>query len=366
MNLLWITALLGYHGWQWQRDQHRLRALRDATPVPPVSHWANTPLVSVLVAAWNEGAGIETFVHYFDKLRYPHKELVLCAGGDDDTYIRAITYRSSHIQVMKQQAGEGKQDALARAFEYCRGEIIFLSDADCWLEDNVFERTLFPVVTGAYEGCTGSSRPTAEAWANPFIATQAASQLYPTLYLPVQATGILGRNCAIHRTALERSDALQVPAPTGTDYVLWQQLRQSGITVCQIPDSRILTQYPLTVRPYLRQQRRWLRNLVLHGYRFEAQQDVNRSLQTSLTGVALLVGLVVAVVRRGWLATLWQGLCLHMVLARCRYLSVTARLLKTPLTWRHVLFQPVMIGIDIVAWTLPLADYGFRHRRWEW
>lgn len=359
-------ALTSYHLWHWQRDQRRLQDMRDAGPPPPATTWLSMPLVTVLVAAWNERDGIEHFLEHFEALRYPYKELVLCAGGDDDTFAYAFARRSATVQVIEQNAGEGKQRALARSLRVCRGEIVFLTDADCLLDDTAFERTIFPVVQGENEVSTGSSCPTEGAWVNPFVATQAASQLYPTLYTSEKATGILGRNCAIRRSTLERSQAMEKPAPTGTDYVLGQQLRCYGIDIRHVSDSRVVTRYPLTVHHYLRQQRRWLRNLVLHGQRFRVQRDVKASLRTSFTGLVLMVGMGIAVVHSGWQGTFWKVLFLHMLLARLRYLNATARLLQRRLTWRHLLFQPFMIVIDLVAWTLPLADYATRHRRWEW
>ena len=137
-----------------------LAAHQASAPIPPLEWWPELPLVSVLVAAWNEGERIEQHIQHFLALRYPNKELILCAGGQDGCYEQALAYQSaSQVRVFEQQAGEGKQKALHRCLPYTKGSIVFLTDADCLLDDEAFERTLYPVVAGNTQVCTGSSQP---------------------------------------------------------------------------------------------------------------------------------------------------------------------------------------------------------------
>jgi hypothetical protein len=68
-----------WNWWKWRQDRVlalRLRA-QEAEPVQLKS----TPKVSVLVAAWNEADMIREHIESFLRLRYPNKELILCAGG---------------------------------------------------------------------------------------------------------------------------------------------------------------------------------------------------------------------------------------------------------------------------------------------
>src|SRR5687768_5466499 len=88
-------------------------------------------VVSILVAAWNEAEHIDDLIASCLRWAYPRKELVLCAGGADDTLRRARRWEGAGVRVLEQLPGEGKQGALERCLREATGEIIVLTDADC-------------------------------------------------------------------------------------------------------------------------------------------------------------------------------------------------------------------------------------------
>ena len=63
----------------------------------PASVYATQPLVSLLVAAWNEEAHLVAFLSSFMALAYPQKELILCAGGDDQTWALAQAWATPTV-----------------------------------------------------------------------------------------------------------------------------------------------------------------------------------------------------------------------------------------------------------------------------
>lgn len=341
-------------------------------------------MVSVLVAAWNEEERIEQHIEGFLRLRYLRKELVLCAGGTDGTYARAQRYASAQVRVYPQIAGEGKQRALERGFAHARGSVIYLTDADCVLDDGCFEGMVYPLACGREVACSGSSQPGAAQRAAPFVALQAAVQRYSTLHAPEYANGLLGRNCTVQRALLETSGGLSAPAPTGTDYVLAQELVRSGARIRQLPEHRVDTHYPTRGRAYIRQQRRWLRNVLVHGHRYGDRASVRHGLFTSLTGLASLllplgtIGLSAvrlgASVRLGVGGTvpavLWW---LTLLVQRVRYVEVATRAAQTGaeggIDW---LRMPTLAALcklvlcDCIAWSLVLVDIWLPARRDRW
>lgn len=368
--LLWVGAAVGlmWHNWRrWRQDKRLLAAHQQPAAVAPLSWWPELPLVSVLVAAWNEGERIEQHIEHFLALRYPNKELILCAGGQDGCYEQALAYQSaSQVRVFEQQAGEGKQKALHRCLPYAKGSIVFLTDADCLLDNEAFERTLYPVVVGSTEVCTGSSQPHAAQLANPFVAAQVASQLYGDLHAPSYGEGLLGRNCALNRALLEQSGGLAASAPTGTDYVLAKMLLRQGAKIRQVPHSRVVTTYPTQIGPYIRQQRRWVRNVALHGLRFEAFSEVKASLTSSLVGLMMLLLPFMSLVGRKEALFVWLLLLWHGVLSRVRYLYVVRAVFGVPIRLKQLILQPFMLLLDCIAWSQPLLDYLLPNRRKEW
>jgi cellulose synthase/poly-beta-1,6-N-acetylglucosamine synthase-like glycosyltransferase len=340
----------------WQRDKVLLEKVKSPPLRPPLAKWPKQPIVSILVAAWNETDLIERHIESFVSLRYPHKELVLCAGGQDGTYTLAKRYEGACVRVLEQKPGEGKQRALARAFPQTKGEIIFLTDADCLLDDDTFERTLYPVASGAEQVATGGSRPLPEQLSNPFVVSQAASQLYANLRNPDYGGGLLGRNTAVHRELLARSRGLEAPAPSGTDYVLAKMLLRAGARIRQNPHSRVATRFPTTAADYMRQQRRWLRNVAIHGIHFGVVDEARAAVQTSLLAALMLLlpfawPLVGLLALGGWLLLLS-----HALLARLRYRRVVTPLLR--IAWKPGPAEQLRFFVlDLLTWIQPLHDY---------
>lgn len=359
-----VAAAINYR--LWRRDRAFLDARPEPESTPPPDEWPETPLVSVLVAAWNEAANIERHIGSFLALRYPRKELALCAGGDDGTYEIACRYAGPTVKVLRQLPGEGKQRALARAFAETSGAIIFLTDADCLLADEPFGRTLWPVATGGEQVATGGSRPFDEQLAAPFVFTQAASQLHAMSHEPRYVSGILGRNCAIQRALLVETMALGVPAPTGTDYVLAKALLAAGARIRHVPESLMPTEYPTTARAYLRQQRRWLKNLLVIGYRYKDWFHVRAALVSMALGF-VMVGLPLAFPIFGLMGIyLFFILWIYTILARFRYMYFSQTIYSASTLGNRISATIQIAMMDYLAATKASFDILTEKGKQQW
>jgi glycosyltransferase involved in cell wall biosynthesis len=314
------VGLVVWHWRLWQRDR-ALPARQLPEPLPSLDGWPVLPPVSVLVAAWNESAGIEDHIASFLALRYPNKELVLCAGGDDCTYELACRHAGPQVRVLRQAPGEGKQRALERSFAEAKGEIVFLTDADCLLADEPFERTLRPVVLGPAKASTGLSRPLRRQVNDAFVQLQWSTSYYVDAHNPGDlSAGILGRNAAVERETLRLAWLAGERVPTGTDYYLALRVREMGHSVRRVPASVIETRFPHDLDDYIRRQRRWLRNLVVWGGRFDDRDQIRAAAISMATGFVML-GLPLLIPMFGAAAVVF---CLllwaHVLMARLRYL----------------------------------------------
>lgn len=97
------------------------------------------PKVSILIPAWNEEKLISNCIESLLNLDYPHKEIIIIAGGSDNTFEIAKKYENIHVLIFKQEI-PNKNKALNVGLKHSTGEIITLSDADCifphdWLDN---------------------------------------------------------------------------------------------------------------------------------------------------------------------------------------------------------------------------------------
>lgn len=341
--------------------------LRARVPQPSAAPaLQRRPSVSVLVAAWNEAASIEAHLRSFLALRYPQIELILCAGGDDATLMLARHLASDRVTVIEQRRGDGKQRSLARCLEHASGEVVVLTDADCMYDDEALERLLAPIVNEGERITTGASRPLDSQMCQVLPRYLWASDVVASSQAPAYADGILGRNAAITRAALDQAGGLGFEARTGTDYQLAKRLLASGAAIRAVPESVVPTAYPDTLASYRSRQSRWLRNLLIYGARYRAYADIARTLRTVLTGAAMLLMPLAAPLAGRLPLAAWATLLLHACLSKLRYAAFAERASgqRTPKAL-YPLVLPLTL-LDFALWVLPIRDLLDPKRRGRW
>jgi hypothetical protein len=267
--------------------------------------------------------------------------------------------------VLEQQPGEGKQRALARCLAASIGEIVVLTDADCLLSDGQLESLVAPIASGEFDVATGYSEPWAEQRGIAMVSYQWLSELGARPGA-VNVPGVLGRNCAVRRSVVEKLRAFDAPAPTGTDYVLGQLLRRAGYPVRSVPDSSVLTRFPETVGTYLSTWRRWIKNILVHAPRLGDRRETRAVLVTVGLAAATAGGIVLAPFTG--LLSLAASLALVALatISRIRRLRVGARRANMGLPVGAVAFAPVAVALDTIAILLATVDAlaPARRRRW--
>lgn len=375
---LLLVGISGWWNWQsWQRDRRRANELRHKAAVSPKLPNENQPLISFLVPAWNEQNTIRRCVEAILDLPYPNLELVVCAGGQDKTYSIAKSYRRNNVHILEQQPGEGKQFALQRCLDVSHGEIIYLVDADCVIEPDNFFNIIYPILADDVQVVSGSFYlPLVEQRQNPFVVSQAAGAAYAaSRYTDNYSQGLLGGNCAVARTTLHRAGEFKNPVRSGTDYDLAKRLLAHNERIRYNPFGFILAEYPIHLRPYYRQQVRWIRNVVLHGLEYKAYTEVFRNLTPSFIGLLVwitpLIALLFLLIQANLQITLlliflWINLFGFAFLSRLRYccfLEIWPGLRRPK---GLLVLLPVYMMVDFFIWALALFEYPSKALRQRW
>lgn len=302
---------------------------------------ASSASLTVLVAALDEADNIGTFIDSFLRLSYENKELVLCAGGNDGTYERAMARTGGSVRVLRQDVGEGKQSALRKAFRFATGEIIVLTDADTVLTDEAMSNLVAPILAGREKATSGTSRPKASQLAHTFVLYQYAlewiglGRMDGTRYL----TSMLGRNSAVLRSVLEEVGEFAEDVPTGTDSFLAKKIVNHGYRIRFVRDSVVETDYATSLWEYCRQRSRWRRNGILHSLRFGLYGRLVKVLIPSIIGLSLFLLPVLSV----WLGPVvllaWASLIIFVYVRHIGYMRlflVSRRLPFTAGIWGKV------------------------------
>lgn len=359
-----LVAVFYIHYQRWQSDHALAVAIRQRES-KSITLQA-TPKVSILVAAWNEGPLIESHIASVKGLRYPHKQLVLCAGGTDETYQLSAQHEDDTVKVLHQAAGEGKQRALRCCLEESDGDIIFLTDADSILNDTIFEHTLSPIVNDHASVATGSWRPLDDQLSDPFVLHRWFIDLYSRSHWGDHTDGLLGANIAIDRAALEKVKGFDADVETGTDYHMAKELHRQGFTIRYVDSSVIETRFAQSLKNYHSQQTRWLRNVVTHGFQFKVYNEVVKAFIPSMIGVAMILGGPIL----WWLVgpilgVLWLLAWAFVFISRLRYMRFGEIITQIPFRLGY-LYLPAYIVIDFIIWALIIVQYPMKRWRTSW
>lgn len=359
------TAVL-WNLYLWRRDQSRLAQTRTIKP-PELSPESVKPLVSILLPAWNESNNIDACLQAILNMRYPNIQVIVCAGGDDDTLLRASKYARHTVIVLEQQPGEGKQIALRRCYSQAGGSVIFLTDADCLLDDISFERTLAPVLVLGEAASTGSWRPFDSQTNHPLVRHQWSYHAYRELWLGEYAQSLDGRNAAISQKALDDVGAFILDAPTGTDYVLSRQLEAGGYSIRFARGSQVQTEYPQSMSAYRKQVSRWFRTPLILGWHWNHWRSVASVLWAGATSLLMLLSLPLWLVS-GWkiLRAVWFTAVAQQLISSFRIVHHLNQVEATGFHMRDYLHLVLYLPLNWLVMSTGLKDTLNRHKRDTW
>jgi len=107
------------------------------------------PIVSIIVPTYNEGEVIQFKLDNLVKVNYPKNllQIVVVDSNSQDHTVEIIRnfikgHPETSIQLISQNERKGKSSALNFALRSCRGDVIVVSDADCFWPFDILEKTL--------------------------------------------------------------------------------------------------------------------------------------------------------------------------------------------------------------------------------
>jgi len=102
------------------------------------------PFISIIVPAYNEEENIQLKLMNLKKLKYPRDKLQIILvndGSTDHTLQKMYEFQKSNaeikIEILSHTKRAGKTTSLNLALKKVKGEIVVVSDADCFLSPNI-------------------------------------------------------------------------------------------------------------------------------------------------------------------------------------------------------------------------------------
>lgn len=114
-----------------------------------------SPLVSIIVACYNEEKNIEETIIRINKT-LPDAEIIVIDGGNDKTSDIANALNIQNVRVIKQIPNKGKGDATIIGINNAKGDIQAQIDADCQFLPEELPRLLQPIIKDMADISLGS------------------------------------------------------------------------------------------------------------------------------------------------------------------------------------------------------------------
>lgn len=136
-----------------------LLTLRGLLGRRAVQQGADTPLVSVIIAAYNEAAIIVEKVENTLALDYPRDrlEIIVASDGSDDATNELVARFEAPVRLLALPR-QGKNRTLNAAVEQARGAVLVFSDADSLLAPDALRHLLAPFADPEVGGVGGEHR----------------------------------------------------------------------------------------------------------------------------------------------------------------------------------------------------------------
>ncbi len=256
-----------------------MRLVRYREPWPPevVEEALPPEKISLVICARNEATNLRNNLPRLLAQQYPNWELVVVDDGSEDgsgEWLRVQAeaqrvvgampeFRVLHV-TEEQKRGPGKKGALAIGIEQSTGDLLVLSDADCypssdqWLQHMASRfkpETDFVLGYGAYAVRSG--------WLNRVIQFETLHTVlqYASWTLAGMPYMGVGRNLAYRRSVYMNNGGFSRHAdwPSGDDDLMVNQNARSGrVALCLHPDAWTISEPSLTWADWRRQKQRHL------------------------------------------------------------------------------------------------------------
>jgi len=230
----------------------------DQVPTTP-----NTPLVSIIIPAYNEEKVIANTIESTLEINYPNKDIIVVDDGSTDNTLQiAKRYQDRGVKVLHKTNG-GKATALNLALTFTKGDIIAILDADTLASRNslreivkIFENEKDIAAVAGNIKVRNKTNWITWCQALEYVAgiqiARRAFDLFGAITIVPGALGCFRKSVLIDTGGYDKETIVE-------DFDTTVKILKSGMIVRGTTKSIAYTEAPNTIRDFYKQRIRWYR-----------------------------------------------------------------------------------------------------------
>ncbi len=233
-----------------------------------------SPLVSVIVPAYNEEKGVANCIKSIESSSYRNFEIILVDDGSTDRTLQVMRRYENPPQVQViTQPNSGKAAALNRGFQHAKGEILFFVDADGMFTHSTIREMLSGFTDEKVGAVCGNDHPV--NLDTPItklycLQTHVGTGFVRRALAEINCLPIVSGNCGAFRRSviswpfirLGKKGEPYVKGFIGEDLELTWRIHRAGYRVNFAPRAIVRAEVPSTVEMLWKQRVRWARGLL--------------------------------------------------------------------------------------------------------
>ncbi len=270
--IILIILIILYHLFQFvRRDKSYKKSYNNFKGMDKVKleDLRETPLVNIIVPAWKEGKIFKDCLLKLKKLRYPYLNVIVNAGGSQETISIAESFKNDmKFSIIYQKTGQGKIKAINDCLRLVSEGIVYLIDADIYLDDDIFFQMLYSILNDNQKVAISMIKPHNSIRNRDLVKYVLINRNPWFLHKYSRYAKFISQNTIISYDVITNVRKFTEGRLADDGYVMGADIRKKGYQIFVISNSMVESyNYPLTLKDYLNQNLRWLENFLFTTFK---------------------------------------------------------------------------------------------------
>ncbi len=274
-----LMIIIGYHIIVYLiRDKKYIQTVKKYKDPESISltDLKSHPLINFILPAWKEGENFRECLLSITKLTYPNINVIVNAGGSEETLNIVDKFRKyDNFKILLQKGGKdrpslGKIKAINDCLEHISEGLVFFIDADAYVTDEIVFRVIYPIVNLGKDVSASGRRPIEKLAKKDFVKYIDMSR-YPILrfkYYREAGKIFSGSSTCMKFEVIKKIGKFSENKNYATDQSMAEDLMNNGFKIFQTIDYRA-NMYdagqPYNFKTLSHQNKIWISNSLIYS-----------------------------------------------------------------------------------------------------